>query len=296
MTRSGGNVAWEAAPGREPTRRRAILCRVSEVPPAHDASETGGAPLRIHTHLLPPSHEGGNGERDPADDVVLLVDVLRTCTVVPILLERGLGSVRLSPSLRVARRAAAADGDLLIGERGGLPPEGFNHGNSPAALADRRFAASAAVVVSANAPSALPHVAGARTVLLASLVNLTAACEAAAGRARSRIDLVCCGSGGAPDLDDLATAGVLADGLLRLRPEAVASGATSLALSVVRTSSDPLVPLWQSSEGRYLRSLGLERDIGVAADVDRCRTVPEMGRPQAMHGGVLHPFRPLADG
>ena len=294
MGGSGGNVAWEAAPlpGRSPARD--ILCRVSDAISAADASTTDGAPLRIHVDALPrPRRDGDEGAYG---DVVVVIDVLRTCTVVPILFERGLGSVRLSPSLRLARRAATEEDDLLIGERRGVPPEGFNHGNSPAALAGREFGNGAAVLVSENAPAALPHVAGARTVLLASLVNASAACAVAAERARSRVDLVCCGFEGAPDLDDLATAGLLADGLMRRRPGALATGATTLARGLLRVAADPLALLWQSSAGRYLRGLGLERDIGVAADVDRCRTVPRMEPPQTLDGGTLYPFRAVAGG
>ncbi|HNR00050.1 MAG TPA: 2-phosphosulfolactate phosphatase, partial [Trueperaceae bacterium] len=70
----------------------------------------------------------------PYSDVVVLIDVLRTCTVAPMLFERGARSLSLTPSMRRARAEAGA-GRVLVGERQGVPPEGFNHGNSPANLA-----------------------------------------------------------------------------------------------------------------------------------------------------------------
>lgn len=251
-------------------------------------------PPSVHVDPLPLPR----GRRDDGayEDVVVVIDVLRTSTVVPILFERGMDAVRLSPSVGVARRAAASDGDLLIGERRGLPPEGFNHGNSPAALAQHDFGGRRAVMVSENAPAALPPVAGARLVVLASFVNATAATAWVAARARTRVDLVCCGFRGSPDLDDLATAGLLADLLLRRLPGAAVSGATRLALDVLRVGADPLTTLWHSSAGRHLRDLGLERDVGIAADLDRCTGVPVMGAPEAAHGGTLFPFRAAPDG
>ncbi|MEJ2289765.1 MAG: 2-phosphosulfolactate phosphatase, partial [Deinococcales bacterium] len=71
--------------------------------------------MRIHTDLTPTGSYR---------DVVVLIDVLRTCTVAPLLFERGLTELALTPSLRSAR-AAASEGWLLLGERQGVPAEGF---------------------------------------------------------------------------------------------------------------------------------------------------------------------------
>lgn len=228
----------------------------------------------------------------PYTDVVIVVDVLRTTTTVPILFDQGLAAVRLSPSLRVARRAAAARGDLLVGERRGVPPEGFNYGNSPVTLAQCDLSGHDAIMVSENAPVALTYLSDARAVALGSMVNLDAVCDWAIAKVRTRVDLVCCGFSGEPDLDDLVTAGLLADGMMRRYAALRPTGATRLALSAVQSYADPLTALWVSRAAAYLRGLGLERDIGFAADLDRSRTVPRMDDPERAHGGVLYPFRP----
>ena len=266
---------------------RALLPPVSE--PTPEPTETP-PPRTLNVDLLP--RRSGGEDAAAYQDVVVLVDVLRTTTTVPILFDRGLVRLRLSPSLRRARRVADEDGDLLIGERRGVPPEGFNHGNSPATLALRDLGGRSALMVSENAPAALPHLAGARVVLLASLVNAQAAARLAAERAQTRIDLVCCGFRGEPDLDDLMTAGCLVDRLLRLRPDLVPAGAARLALDLMRSEADPLSLLWSSRAGRYLRRLGLERDLGTAADLDRSTVVPVLGAPESRHGGMLFPFAP----
>lgn len=281
------HVAWEPRVRVAPAGRD-ILGPVSDAHGDHDTATRRPTTLRVHVDPLP--LPVGEREDDAYSDVVVVIDVLRTSTVVPILFERGIDAVRLSPGLRLARRAAAASNDLLIGERRGLPPEGFNLGNSPVSLDSQDLGGRRAVMVSENAPAALPHVAGARTVLLASLVNASAATALAAERATARIDLVCCGFRAAADLDDLATAGLLADLLLRERPEATPSGATELARNLLRVGADPLALLWNSSAGRHLRELGLERDLGVAADVDRSSVVPVMGPPEQVDDGTLYPF------
>lgn len=209
-------------------------------------------------------------------DVVVLIDVLRTCTVAPVLFDRGLERLDLTPSLRVARAVArsGADTPLLVGERQGLPPEGFNYGNSPAELAGIDVSGRSAILVSENAPGALPHVAGARFVALASLYNATAVAAWAAARATERIDLVGCGFRGHVDLDDTLAAGVLAADLALRLPEATLEGAAPFAITLLQAFPEPVDALWQSVAGRYLRTIELEQDIGMAARLSHSDVVP----------------------
>ncbi|MEX2503118.1 MAG: 2-phosphosulfolactate phosphatase [Trueperaceae bacterium] len=251
--------------------------------------DDAAVPLRV---ALLPTELAATPE--PALDLVILIDVLRTTTTVPILFDGGLSRVRLSPSLRLARRLAAEDGDLLVGERRGVPPEGFNHGNSPATLQHRDLTGQNATLVSENAPAALPSLAEARELVLASFVNAGAVVRHAADPRWRRIDLVCCGFRGTPDLDDLAVAGLLADRLQRVRTDLVAVGATRMAIDLVRLHADPLPLLLASRAGRYLRDLGLDRDVGVAVDLDRSDAVPRMGPPERREGGTVYPFLPAA--
>jgi len=266
---------------------RAILPAVLEGQPSPTAPASS-----LVLNVDPTPRTEASRDADEYGDVVLLVDVLRTTTTVPLLFDGGMASVALSPSLRVARRCAAEDGALLIGERRGVPPEGFNHGNSPATLMYQRFDGATAFMVSENAPAALPYMTNARLVVLASLVNAGAAARLASERAERRIDVVGCGFRGDAGLDDLLTAGFLADRIWRRRPEFVLTGAARMALDLVQAESDPLRLLWSSRSGRYLRRLGLERDLGVAADIDRSEVVPLLGEPLDRHGGAVFPFRP----
>jgi 2-phosphosulfolactate phosphatase len=65
--------------------------------------------------------------------VVIVVDTLRASTTMAILLERA-REVIVVRSVKDARALAAEQpGSLLAGERDGLPPEGFDLGNSPVA-------------------------------------------------------------------------------------------------------------------------------------------------------------------
>jgi 2-phosphosulfolactate phosphatase len=242
--------------------------------------------MRIHTDLTPTG---------TYRDVVVLIDVLRTCTVAPLLFERGLTELALTPSLRSAR-AAAAEGWLLLGERQGVPAEGFNFGNSPAEIAAIDLSGKRAVMVSENAPRWLPQVADAKCVLLGSLYNAAAVGAVAAAQAQESIDLVGSGFEGEPDLDDALGAGLLAALLGERLPTAARSGATRFALSLLRAFPDPMEALWQSVAGHYLRRVGLERDVAFAARVSASRVVPQLvGRQPGAGSAPLYLFAPAAD-
>ena len=85
---------------------------------------------RLNVHFLPDTvpHDGLD------DATAVVIDVLRATTVIAHALDAG--ASRIVPCLEVdeARQIAAsdaADNVLLGGERGGLPIDGFDLGNSP---------------------------------------------------------------------------------------------------------------------------------------------------------------------
>ncbi len=225
----------------------------------------------------------------PYSDVVVLIDVLRTCTVAPMLFERGARSLSLTPSMRRARAEAGA-GRVLVGERQGVPPEGFNHGNSPANLAQVAVAGLDVVMVSENAPRWLEQLGDARHVMLGSLYNAEAVARRAAAVATERIDLVCSGFAGEPDLDDTLAAALIAGLLKRRLAGAQVRGATRFATALLRAFPEPVDVLWRSLAGHYLRSIGLEQDIGFAARVSVSDSVPELRSVALGEHGPLYRF------
>ncbi|MGL4609171.1 MAG: 2-phosphosulfolactate phosphatase, partial [Trueperaceae bacterium] len=128
--------------------------------------------LRLRVDLLP---------KPPYHDTVILVDVLRTCTTAAMLFERGLETLEIISSLKLTRQRASNTGATMLGERAGLPPEGFNYGNSLAEIKDIKPSARA-VVTSENAPKALAQVMDAETLLLGSLYNAEAVAKVALER------------------------------------------------------------------------------------------------------------------
>ena len=226
----------------------------------------------------------------PYDDTVILVDVLRTCTVVPILFENGLEHLHMATSTKLARRLVTNTDMLLLGERKGLPPEGFNYGNSPAELRTLGAGGKSAVLVSENAPTTVPLLKGAKHLLLGSLYNAEAVVGKAAEVTNGNVYIVCSGLWGQEDLDDTLTAGFLAARLHQLRPDADLTGAARLAVTLLRAFPDPLEAFWRSSSGQYLRALNLFDDIAVASLVSQTEFVPFLAKTKKYDGGTVYTF------
>ncbi|HLV13466.1 MAG TPA: 2-phosphosulfolactate phosphatase [Trueperaceae bacterium] len=238
--------------------------------------------MQIHTDLAPAG---------PYDDVVVLIDVLRTGTLAPMLLDLGLTRFALTGSVRRARQEAESDAAvLLMGERGGFPPERFNHGTSPAELRHLDVAGRSAVILTENAPRALAVAGAAPRVVLASLLNARAAAETASRLSRGKVYLVCSGFGGEPDLDDALAAGLIA-GLLRdASPGATLTGATTFAVAMMRSYPDPIEALWHSAVGNFLRALGSDQDLGLAGAASVSPTAPVLAEVDVAGVAPLYRF------
>lgn len=238
--------------------------------------------MTLHLDLLP---RKGHDYRD----VVIVVDTLRSCTVAPILFQNGLKDLYVCPSIRVAKELARQHKYLLIGEKRGLPPEGFNYGNSPADLQAVTVQGASAVLFSENAPQVLPLLSSADHILLGSLYNAEALIARAATLAQGRISLVCCGFDGHEDLDDTLSAGYMVARLKQRLPNAQLSGASLMAISLLKAFPDPLEGLWHSRAGNYLRKLDLKEDIAVSGLIAQSDCVPELQEERKLeHAPIFH--------
>ena len=218
----------------------------------------------------------------PYDGTVVLVDVLLSGTVAPILFENGLIRLAITSSVRLARMDHS--GSVLIGEREGFPPEGFNYGCSPAELSQVVVESRRALLVSYNAPWALERVQGAKVVLLASLYNTTVVAEAVHDLGDISTTIVCSGFKGTEYLDDSLTAGFLAARLKSLAPKtSLEEGAGNFCVSLLRAFPDPLEALWQSVAGHSLQRLNRDEDFTFASLIDQSMTVPILHHAAAIN-------------
>jgi 2-phosphosulfolactate phosphatase len=180
------------------------------------------------------------------------------------------------------------DGPLLGGERGGVQIPGFDLGNSPEEYTRERVAGRTIVFTTTNGTQAMMACRAAHRVLLGAFVNLSAVCHelsrSIAAEPQRSIGLLCAGTRGEVTREDALLAGAIVDELSRQFPAQLETNdQADLAGDAWRSavermhSGEPLAEILRHSRGgRNLLELGQERDIEIAAHIDRLDAVPAL--------------------
>lgn len=239
--------------------------------------------MRIDVSLIPAVRA------DLAGKVCVVVDVLRFTSTLATMFGRGLEQAFLARSVAEARRLAQEHEALLCGERRGLAPPGFDHGNSPAEFDRLDLRGRSAVITTSNGTAAIARAARCAAVLAGSLLNLRATTRAAAREAQAadgEIALVCAGNEGRFSLEDAFCAGAfVAELQRRSRGRSEVSSSAIAALRLYRSYRGSALAAFRESEhGASLAALGFEGDLRFCAQRDRLDVVPRLDR--AGPGGV----------
>jgi 2-phosphosulfolactate phosphatase len=230
--------------------------------------------------------------------ICVVVDVLRASSSCVTMFESGIGSIAVAETPELARRVRAErlPHALLCGESGGMPPPGFDYGNSPAEFSRLRLTGRDAVLVTSNGTRALHAVSSAPSVLVGCLRNRASvarfALREAQQAASAGILIVCAGNayGSSFSLDDAVTAGAIAQAVDRLitgGPITDEYEPADAALAAVRLyeaySTEPVTAFQEGSHGRLLQQLGFSIDLDFCAALDVSTCVPYLS---AEDGGL----------
>lgn len=238
--------------------------------------------MRIDVALLP------GLLTEAAESVCVVVDALRDTSAIATLFARGVEAIAVTATIDEARGLKQTMKDrLLCGESGGLPPEGFDYGNSPAEFSRLDLAGRRAILATSNGTRALVRAADAPVVFTGSLLNRTAAARAALAEARDRglgITFLCAGTelGEAFSLEDTAVCGALVEAAVVNHEgdlsEVSLTDSAMAAYRVWRSYSSPRLILGESQHGRALVQLGLSEDLDFCAQEDLYDVTPRLER------------------
>jgi 2-phosphosulfolactate phosphatase len=204
----------------------------------------------------------------------IVVDVLRATTTIAALFGEGARSIVAFADIELAHRAAARDGRLLFGEVDGLPPAGFDSGNSPVDAVAMGVSGRDIALFTTNGTGALAVAAAHGPVFAGALVNASAVARAAA--AFERVTVVCAGGRGGTHfgLDDFAAAARIVQCLCETAPTAELGDGARLAAHAAATPDWVADAIATSHHAGILRKLGLDDDIAFALDEDRYDVAP----------------------
>lgn len=232
----------------------------------------------LQVHLLPELVDSGA----LANSCCVVIDVLRATTTIVAALAAGARAVIPCLTIDDARHQRAVLGSeaFLGGERGGLPIEGFDAGNSPAEYTRQLVAGRTVVLTTTNGTKALLHARRAGEVVIGAFANLSAVCTHLAGR--SRVDVLCAGTDGQVTREDVLMAGAIADRMVAIAPWDLNDQALRAADAWREVAGDHvpqrthrlLAALRASQGGQNLIAIGIERDIELAARIDSSRLLP----------------------
>ncbi|MES2125283.1 MAG: 2-phosphosulfolactate phosphatase [Gemmatimonadota bacterium] len=217
---------------------------------------------------------------DVAGRTVLVVDVLRASTTICAAMHHGARAVVVAADIEDATRIAhTLDASVLLaGERNCARIPGFQLGNSPGEMTEATVSGKTLVMTTTNGTAALMAAAGAREVVVASAVNLSAAAAVAAEAlsAGRGLTIICAGRDNGFGMDDAYIAGRLAIGALGgRRTRKGLNDAALVAVDLVRRYGDNAARVFALSHaGRDLVALGFGEDVAAAARIDAHPVVP----------------------
>jgi 2-phosphosulfolactate phosphatase len=223
----------------------------------------------------------------------VVVDILRATTTIAYALAAG--AAKVIPLLEVDRalemKAQLGAAAVLGGERGGQKIAGFDLGNSPAEYTKASVGGKTLLFTTTNGTRAMEMCRHASGVLLGSFANFSACCREL--NSTPRIDILCAGTDGQITREDVLFAGAVIDDLRRSHPHLITNDQADIAADAWRAAAadfggpKPLAEcLRASTGGRNLIEIGHERDIDIAAQIDKFDLIARLDLAKWEIGGT----------
>lgn len=184
-------------------------------------------------------------------EVAVVVDVLRATSSIVQALASGYERVLCCDSIERAEGLRGPD-RILAGERGCLPPPGFDLGNSPSNFAEPQ-GREVVLATTNGAPALVAAAAAAEQVVVAAMTNLDAVVSFVRG---ADVLLLCAGTDGLAGLDDAYVAGRIA-----LMLDGPRTDSTRMAQCLAEHYPGPESALFASQAAENLVESGLKDDV-----------------------------------
>ena len=202
----------------------------------------------------------------------VIVDALRASATAAMLFDAGATSILAVRDVVAALRAKEEQPHaLLYGERGGIPPEGFDFGNSPREA--HHAAGKRVIFTTTTGAGRLVSAAGAPTVLMGTTVNASAVARAVTGLEKDAV-LIPAGLTGNPDFDAQEDR-CAAVGIAMMSGGEIGEGRALFAAWRERINQDGFEALFAAApHAAKLRAIQMEDDVAYCAQVDLTDAVP----------------------
>ncbi len=212
------------------------------------------------------------------DSTVVVIDVLRFASTVIAALEGGATRIIPVEDIETASRLVQPEDrkvKILAGEMRGLTVEGFDLGNSPVEFNSDTVGGKIVVLTTTNGSRAVAASSKADRILICSINNVGAVAKAVEGM--EELIILCSGTEGRFAAEDILCGGMLLEALRKRVTRDSLDDAGRLALLLAETvGGDTEDFLRAVDHGRYLTSIGFERDVIHCASKNVSLMVPEV--------------------
>ena len=218
------------------------------------------------------------------NNTVIMIDVLRASTTIIAAFSNGCKNIMPVLEVDDALKLYSEDNDLLLcGERRGLKPENFHLGNSPFDYTREIVEERKLIYTTTNGTKSLLAAKGAKHILIGTFVNLKAVINKALSFGND-ITVLCAGREGEFSLEDAFCAGLMVTTINNLVCNLdIGDGArwgyyaVKSIMGVLDELNDNQIQTFLSNtkHGKYLLSIGLQRDLAFCARQNIFEIVPE---------------------
>lgn len=208
------------------------------------------------------------------DSVCGVIDVIRATSTITTLLAKGISKIIIADSKKDALSLKENnDSCVLCGEEGGLPPKGFDYGNSPLEISRlRNLKGKNAILKTTNGTVSFFRVKKSVAAYSMSILNLDYTVDCMVKKAREEkcnILLVCSGEAGRIAYDDVLVAGLVIKKLLTKGLNVGFTDTCKLVLDSALAEKKIGKALEKSISARLLAGVGLGEDIEFCSKLNR---------------------------
>ncbi len=229
----------------------------------------------MHIDLL--MNSSGTNELFYRDKNVVVIDVLRASTSIITALNNGAREVIPVASVENAVKVSSSlFGDVVLrcGEREGKIIPGFNLGNSPFEYSADTVTNKSIIFTSTNGSLAMVNAKFARKIVVAGFVNITTVVKYLKELNEDFV-IVCAGKEHHFCIEDTVCGGMIIDILEKNEMDTTRTDAAQAAHILYKSFKRSLFKMVRESDhGRYLKSIGFEKDLKACATVDSIPVLP----------------------
>ncbi|MCL5071597.1 MAG: 2-phosphosulfolactate phosphatase [Actinobacteria bacterium] len=219
-------------------------------------------------------------EVDLKNCVCGVIDTIRAASTIATILGCGGKEVIIAGNKRQAFIFKKIFTDyILCGEEGGLPPKGFDYGNSPLEISELDIKDKGFIIMTTNGTQSIFKTRECPAVFILSILNMNYTIDTLVDHAlknNNDIALLCSGEKGKIAYDDVYTAGIAVKYLLTKPLRFEFSDSAKLAMTAALTDSDVINALEKSSSANSLRKVCSGEDIEFCSQLNKFKIAAKL--------------------